>query len=175
MTQSKHARNLEDIVYDLLWPQSGICVDPEADQRHMAVAEVLCRVPEPDYQRLLDLVDSFLWFIPPYGEGAMVYPFPWTTKQKRRRSYAAVLFLNPSMESWGFDVIVAAIAHELAHLFLGHKLFTLPEQYEAQEKEAWSLVRKWGFEDEEWKHAAFYKRRHAREKAMIAALMKQQT
>ena len=60
-------------------------------------------------------------------------------------------------------------------MFLKHELYTRPKQYEAQEKEAWSLVCKWGFEDEERKHETFYKRRAAREKAMIAALVKKQS
>lgn len=38
MTRCKPARNLQDVVSDMLWPQSGLCIDPEADRRHMAVA-----------------------------------------------------------------------------------------------------------------------------------------
>jgi hypothetical protein len=132
----------------------------------------LCRIPELDYQKLTELVDDFLWFVPSQFCGAMVHPFPWTRQEAGLKPYAVVLYLCPTMERWGFDVIVASVAHELAHLLLRHKLFTLAEQYEVQEREAWSLIREWSFEREERKHESFYKRRGQREAAMMAALKK---
>lgn len=169
MADDNYARELVQVVEDLLWPEAGMHVDPLRDLRHRAVAEVLCRIPEPDYQRLANLVDDFIWFIPHQSCGAMVYPFPWTRKEDGLKPYAVVLYLSPTMERWGFEVIVASVAHELAHLLLRHKLITAPEQYAAQEKEAWDLIRNWGFGSEERKHQLFYKKRGQREEALIAA------
>ena len=41
---------------------------------------------------------------------------------------------------------IAAIAHELAHIFAGHKTSCPPDVDEKQEEEAWQLVQKWGFD-----------------------------
>ena len=51
------------------------------------------------------------------------------------------------------DVIVAIVAHELAHIVLGHNLFT-KDEYDQQEQEAFELICDWGFEREARKHQA---------------------
>jgi hypothetical protein len=170
MANGSRVRNVMQVVEDLLWPGQGMNIDPEQDRRHAATAEVLCRIPESDYQKLTELVDDFLWFVPSQFCGAMVHPFPWTRKETGLKPYAVVLYLCPTMERWGFDVIVASVAHELAHLVLRHNLRPSHAQSEQQEREAWDLIRKWGFESEERKHELFYKKRGQREEAMIAAL-----
>ena len=62
---------------------------------------------------------------------------------------AKVLYVSPVLEFMRPNLIRGVIAHELAHLVLGHKpLIREPADYDKQENEAWDLVRKWGFEKE---------------------------
>ena len=53
-------------------------------------------------------------------QGAKVHPFPWTVKEEGLRRYAKVLYLSPLLERRALDVVVAIVAHELAHIFLRH-------------------------------------------------------
>ncbi len=88
-------------------------------------------------------------------------PFPITVTEDRGTNlewtYAKVLYLSPCLEHLSFRTTLAVVAHELAHLALGHKVFTR-EEYNAQEEEAWSLASKWGFEEEVKYHRANIKR-----------------
>jgi len=70
--------------------------------------------------------------------------------------YAAVLYLSPILERRSFDLAVASVAHELAHIALKHNLHT-GEEYDKQEREAWALIMQWGFTDEERRHRAYRK------------------
>ena len=171
MGDSSHIRDYPQLVEDVLWPASGGVSGPPPDRRHLALYDVLCRMPAPDYAELATLIDSSHWYIPPAHSGAEVRPFPGCVEiEEGLAPCAVVLFLSPVMERWGADVVVAAVAHELAHLVLRHKLMGRQDELEAQESEAWSLVRAWGFEREEKAHEAFYKRRARREARMIERL-----
>lgn len=161
-------RSLDQVVFDPLWPQSGPSPDPFIDLRHRAIAEVLQRIPEDAYAKLNDLVADFVWFIPASSLGAQVMPFPCTMpEEKGRVAMAKVLYLSPTLERRSYRFVVACVAHELAHIFLGHALFTGLE-YGEQEKEAWALVIQWGFKEEERLHAKFYSRKAAEKKRLLA-------
>ena len=106
----------------------------------------------------------------------MVYPFPVTAEGELRpaepevpvkdgkilvpkagftRPSAVVLYLSPRLERVGWNIIVACVAHELAHLCLKHRLVPGGKKaYDAQEEEAWALVAKWGFGKEAAMHEA---------------------
>ena len=170
MPNQTHIRSFEQLVDDCLFPYQGLNQDPEENIRFQAVAEVLSRIPEKDYQKLTMMIDDFMWFIPPDWSGARIHPFPCTVKEQGVKPYAKVLYLSPCLERRAFDIVVATIAHELAHLVLSHKLFTNPELYDNQEAAAWELVRKWGFDREEKKHAASWKRYYSRQERLIASL-----
>lgn len=67
------------------------------------------------------------------------------------------------LECTAFDIVVAAVAHELAHILLEHKIFTsTQEQYDAQENEVFDRICKWGFSKEAKKHRAYSKQRDTR-------------
>ena len=74
-------------------------------------------------------------------------------------TYAAVLYLSPVLERHGFNSVVAAIVHKLAHIYHDHKLFNSPDRYAAQEREAWQTVRSWGFDVEVRASERFYQRK----------------
>ena len=95
-------------------------------------------------------------YIPAYESLAAVMPF-YSTHQGGHipgtslslAPHARVLYLAPLMVDVEPDVAVAAVAHELAHIILDHKLDDLQDQdYERQEDEAWNKVREWGFAEE---------------------------
>lgn len=74
--------------------------------------------------------------------------------------HAAVLYLSPMLEEKPKDIVVAVVAHELAHIVLGHRLhFLTPDEDDRQEQEVRRRILKWGFEKEERKHAALCKQR----------------
>ena len=172
MTNRCHIRSMNQLDEDLLSPSQGLSY-PEEDCRHAAVVEVLCRIPAESYETLTERVDDFHWFIPPDWAGAKIYPFPWTTKGKGLKPYAKVIYLSPLLERRSFDIVVAVVAHELVHLVLGHKLFWPPEEYDPQKGDAWRLVRQWGFEREEKKHEASWRRYYTRQKTLLARLKKE--
>jgi len=72
--------DLDTVGKNCLRPREGglESIDPEASRRHWAIAEVLCSIPEGDYQRLRDAVGDFDWFIPHRDQLGSMHPFPVT-------------------------------------------------------------------------------------------------
>jgi hypothetical protein len=156
-------RPLETVLWTALWPttESGFS-GPEANRRCRAIAEVLRRIPPDWYERLLQQAasdeDSFSWFIPHPLMRAGLWPFPVTVHPPDeavlpRAPHARMLYLSPTLERSGDGIVVAEVAHELAHIALAHQLGRMND-YVAQEAEAWALVRAWGFVHEERRHRA---------------------
>lgn len=130
--------------------------DPNIDstsRRYEGITEVLRRIPQDDYAKLLKKKDTFRWFIPHKDQFGLVKKFEITHDKKKlksgymRREQARIIYLNPELEKLETDISIAVIAHELAHVFFEHESTN-------QEKEAWELVNKWGFEKESKKHKA---------------------
>ncbi len=179
MAERKQLRSINEVWEDLLWPGGGIMgPDPEQSRRHKAVAEVLCCIPEEDYQKLSnELLDQFQWFIPHHEIRGMVYPFfadifPEEDPETKLslKPYAQVIYLSPVLEKSAYDIVVAIVAHEIAHIVLGHKIMVGAE-YETQEQEAFDLICKWGFEKEAKKHHAGCKRRESLEETMVRKVL----
>ena len=76
----------------------------------------------------------------PLGE---CYPFGRVLDDDdpRRLPFAKVLYLYPRPEELAFGRAVAVVAHELAHIILGHNLRPTLEEYEAPELAAWNWRR----------------------------------
>lgn len=176
--KKKRLRNLNQIAYeDYLWPQRGLGTDHEENLRYQALYEVLSYLPEKDYQTLKEREETFELFIPPEGAYGMCYPFVAnvrnpkilglknlsfkTVEGKRKRMiiapHARVIYLGPELERIAWDRILAVVAHELAHIILGHPVYSR-EEYDKNEEEAWALIREWGYVNEAKKHIAFCKR-----------------
>lgn len=191
MVRKKKLRNFDRIQEDCLWPQRGLCPDPLENLRYQALEQVLCTLPEKDYRILSENAETLDWFIPfkgSYGEchpfvanvrdpkilGLRNYSFK-TADGKRKRGtiapHARVLYLSPELERIAWDRILVVVAHELAHVILGHPLYSGGE-YDKNENEAWTLVRKWGFANEVRKHFAFRKRAETFEEKRIQKLSK---
>ncbi len=171
-TDLKIKRSYNQIIDDRLWPGHGISPDPMASVRHQAIYAVLSVLPDDSYSKLVEMVDGFHWFIPRYELLGQVFPFvadyqPPSEGSMKYADVARVLYLSPSLEKTSFRITMAVIAHELAHLVLGHKVYTSGEEYPKQESEAWELVDKWGFEKEAKLHEAQSKRRDTLQRKSI--------
>jgi hypothetical protein len=172
-------RDLQQVVDDFLWPQGALQVNSDVDRRHQALEVVLRQIPERDYDRLKELVDTFHWFIPFAEEHARLMPFhatvypPEKAKGLSEAPYAQVLCLMSNLEKSKWDIVVGAIAHELAHLILGHQLHPKHGIYETQEREAWTLIETWGFERESKKCQAVHKWREARDETEYNKLLRE--
>jgi hypothetical protein len=173
---AKVRRSWNTIYEGPLWPSQGLCANPEESRRHMAIYHVLQRIPPKDYKTLAASAYFWEWYIPHWEALAMVYPFAVTAQGELRpveptmpvqdgrihipkagftRPSAVVLYLSPRLELVGWNIIVACVAHELAHLCLKHRLIPGGKTaYDAQEEEAWALIAKWGFGKEAAMHAA---------------------
>lgn len=155
----KYFRTSEDVEEDLIIPFLGFGVIPGTEIRMTAIMEVLRHLTKKDYRALKRKTNDneFQWFIPFYECFGEVYPFPANVLNEKIKKlelmpYAKVIFLSPRLEEIDFDIVVAVVAHELAHIVLGHKIRTDGETYEIQEKSAWNKVIEWGFSKEEKKH-----------------------
>jgi len=115
--------------------------------RHEAIEEVLCSIPEDDYRKLQDAAHTFRWFIPCPGEaGAVIALAPFTEKETKQDHAVMVVYLSPPLEHKARGNVVAIVAHELAHIVLGHYL--LPGREQEQEEAVFQLICRWGFESE---------------------------
>ena len=169
-------RTIEKLNKDRLWPQAGISPDVEESRRHLAVYEVLTTIPDEAYGALKAQVDCFAWFIPHveiHGKvdrwPAQVYP----RKQKGRigeAPYVDVLYLSPMLEMRPFYLVLAVVAHELAHLASKHSLLCDADLYDKQEREAWELVDRWGYEREHRLHQQWHAKREREEQEQVQAL-----
>ena len=143
-------RSLEDVLD--LWPDEGMVGPDSLGQRGHAIYEVLTTLPNETYSRLAELVDNFTWFVPDAETRGMVHPFFANVKEaliEQPVDFSKVLYLSPQLEHDDFDIAVATVAHELAHIILGHPVvYRNEESYDERESEAWVAVRKWGFEEE---------------------------
>jgi len=146
-------RDINQLIDDVVWPQYGLSYDPSIDKRHIALHEVLCELPEDDYQSLVSLIDEFNWFIPHTDLWGTVRPFIASSAEEGYTRHSKVLYLSPTLENFTIEQTKAVVAHELAHLLLGHSVFPKSiSDSEEGEDEAWELVRKWGYEKEVKEH-----------------------
>jgi hypothetical protein len=167
-------RSLAVIADNGVWPYQGLGgPDPEASRRHQALAHVLCSMPEEDYQQLTEVINRFSWFIPDERIYGMVYPFPAALREDVEgwAPHAQVIYFNPALERAAWSIILATVSHEIAHVVLGHQLWThTPGAYSQQEEEAWNRICTWGYAREATQHKAMWARRHAREQRLIRNL-----
>jgi hypothetical protein len=174
-----YRRTLDKVAEDLLWPDHGSSIDPEQSRRHLAIAEVLRRIPDDDYQALSESVDRWQWFIPDtWMRGyvrrwhAGVYPKNRRGQALREAPYVDMVYLGPQIERAAWSIVVAIVAHELAHLVLRHEVFTTPDQYEAQEAAVFDRICEWGFRKEAVLHRAGWRRWNSRERTMRKKLIR---
>lgn len=161
----KRLRAFQQVCQDNLYPHPAALPDQQGcDRRHQAVAEVLCRVPEEAYERFKRIRKSrrrsFDWFIPPLGTLGLVYPFLPNVRPRKQsmqlerfgtsilKPYARIIYLSPFLELRGRDALVYIVAHELAHVWLNHAMYSFDQEGEKAEREVYRKVCSWGFQPE---------------------------
>ena len=178
MATKTQLRTLNDISNDMVLPGCGLGQTALLQsQRYAALVDVLLRMPEDDYRRLVDMIDDFEWFIPDdqiHGMNcplrATVFPEKEPGSRLQPASYAHTIYLSPLLETWACDTVIAVVAHELAHFILGHSLWTQPKQNQDQEADVFQRICAWGFEKEAKKYRAVCKRLDTREESTIRKL-----
>jgi hypothetical protein len=117
---------------------------PEYDQLLNKVLDIFERLPDQDARKL---IASDVQFVMPITNATvkqrMVY-----TKGAEEKVYWLILLRTDFLEE-SKDVIIYTLAHELAHVFLGHEA-DVPNPEAAMERELATdrQVVKWGFEKE---------------------------
>jgi hypothetical protein len=162
-----HFRTLDQIwTNDIsIWPHKGISSYPERSLRHRAIAEVLCSIPENDYEKLKEAFNQgYEWFIPSYFTKGLIQPFHATIYPKEREGtalqpspYVPVIYLSPILERTEWDIVLAVVAREIVHIVLGHKL-PMTEEDHPLEEAVFDHLCNWGFEQEAKKYEAMNKR-----------------
>lgn len=157
----KILRNIDTLMEDRILPHTMRLGDAEKGRRDKAILEVLQTIPEDVYKKLIDCIDNFRWFIPHEYTYGVVCPFPTTTpgqilkEGQTNHSALNVLYLSPVLEKDEIEwtVVVAVVAHELAHIALDHELFIPNTKEEAiAEGEVYKMLCEWGFKEEAMKH-----------------------
>jgi len=158
--RNKYLRTCDEVEENRSMHYFGLGDQPGFDIRQNAIKEVFRRIPENDYKELDKIGGEyeFQWYVPRPNYLGGIIPCPVNVYDEKVGStklapYAKVLFLSPILENEDFDIAVAVVAHELAHIVLRHRVnLADPKTYNAQEKAAWDQVIKWGFKKEERKH-----------------------
>ena len=145
-------RSAEEVLEDFDLGDYGLRGFVEIENRLQAIVEVLRSIPKEDYAELLRKYENneFQWFIPPYEQLGGVHAFGakvFEEEEEYEKIYANVLYLSPRLEELDPDIAIAVVAHELAHIALGHREST----DEAQEGQAWKKVQEWGFNAEKYR------------------------
>jgi hypothetical protein len=127
------ARTIEEVHYDL----AGVYSLDEHSRTYRRLLEVLAILPQKVYEKML-----YKTFFAGGDSGAV----PVSQLRKLGREYLVILDYSAGKPT---------IAHELAHVHLGHgkkeKCFCPPpDEYKRQEKDAWKLAKQWlGATDED--------------------------
>lgn len=153
-------RSFKTVCRDDLYPGDPMSPNPEMEgMRYRAIAEVLTAMPDEDYETYKTKVNTVYWYIPGTWCRAEVQPVHATIFPEDKGGaelqdlpYAAMIYLAPKLEDAAWDIVVAVVAHELAHIILGHNLVAPVDVCERQEDEAWQRITDWGFGKEARKH-----------------------
>jgi hypothetical protein len=107
-------------------------------QVEQKLIEALCRLPEDARDFALDRC----FFITMGGENEGGFYVSPTTLAAGAEEPRWLVVLN---SSWKGEDFQSAVAHEIAHLWLGHPEFDMGPDVVSNENEAAAEVRKWGF------------------------------
>jgi Zn-dependent peptidase ImmA (M78 family) len=116
-------KTYDEIHYDL----NGLCDFNECSEIYQRILKVLQKIPENVY----DFVIEAVYFSDPITQVIRIKDM-----SKFKKQYIAIINKKASEFT---------IAHEIAHAWLGHKMFS--EKSIEQEKQANEQARAWGFSE----------------------------
>jgi hypothetical protein len=134
MEPDEHQRAIESLLldgYTHLWI---------ADEFFFHIQAVLEHTPLEYLRRLLEI--DFVWLAPERFLGRV------TQLGRPLANDTFVIFLSPELLTYPTEEIRTTIAHELAHLVLGHKetpSSNARQEAEEDERQADDLAKSWGF------------------------------
>ncbi|MCH2573033.1 MAG: hypothetical protein MK103_16860 [Planctomycetes bacterium] len=136
MPQRQKQRAVEILIREGLYPASEF--DPEVQGwRYQAIAEILCTIPEEDYRALLDLRETFEWFVPHIQDLGKVCRFE-NTKMDRIQ----VVYLSPALEHEPWGLVVVTVACALADILCG------PSETAKKKTAIDDRIKVWGLSEE---------------------------
>jgi peptidase M48-like protein len=108
------------------------------NRRMSAIEEVLCCLPQEQYELWKSRRKGITWFVPETFLWGRVSDFPATK----------VLYLSPFLEYvQSTDTIIGLVAHEMAHFLLDHVGKSL--SHDTRESAVRTALHAWGFSDED--------------------------
>jgi hypothetical protein len=106
-----------------------------------AFRHVLMLLPDDDFDRFMELRPIILCF----PEAGRAFQFLHPVPPEQRQVRAIYVHISPECVSWETEELLNTIAHETAHLILGHPEMRPPQLRHETEAEADALSMKWGF------------------------------
>jgi len=140
-SHTKRRRNAQQLIDDRIIEGAPSFISAAVgnltdEKRSPAVIEVLCRMPEEEYQQIRE---NHIWFFSPHP-----LVRGWNGRIPPNKSQ--IIYLPPLLETWCRKDCVIMVAHEVAHSLLGH---TELSPNNTLEDETWSKVIQLGFGTEE--------------------------
>jgi len=133
----------QDIHYFLIGESGCWVIDPERVKTLRACWGVLCRLPEEVAQKIIS-DDRVILIAPTRNCWGFARPLSFAIPEKRDVTIFRLgfVYLAPDLELQDDRVIVATVAHELAHIEIADIVG------KRSEVAADALIRKWGFSSE---------------------------
>lgn len=163
MNRNKYERSLSEVEIFLKRKnlhQSKDSID--ITKREQAIREVLRRIPKVHYEKLKEenMHNGIQWMF--IGVSSYAHKIRAYLSDKRYSDDKyAILIILPKYYEWEripVEIAEAAVAHELAHIVLGHYDVENPnsDEYTEDEEKCIKLVTKWGFKEEQEKQKRFF-------------------
>lgn len=112
-----------------------------------AVEEVLCRLPSDAADVLLSNSDIVVIDGSSSAAWSWLHTCPPHSKVLKKRLYVVVL--RVALREMPYKAVVGEVAHEFAHVFRGHNLYSSSErEADRAQEEADTTARQWGFAEE---------------------------
>lgn len=158
MCESNNSLTLDEIDF-LLDRNFHSGIDKTFENIKDSIKKVLTNVPSKELEKIKDKIRGTHWVCFSIGAYSGKFIANITENECIENKYSIIVFLPSYFEELDKEILIATIAHELAHIALGHcgKRVSYIEDYNKDEEEARELVIKWGFKDELKKEEAFSK------------------
>ena len=137
---AEESRPREDKVMELLEQQLVYSMHYECPKIEKAVYEVLCAVPEDTWEVLERLAWRVHYVACSYVVKEHILPCSTEVVQ-------TVVYLGGDLEQESYDIVLAEIAHEIAHVVLGHDALAIDTPITC-EFDACALATQWGFREQ---------------------------
>lgn len=141
---SREYRSTETVRSDGLWPVIDGDDLKELSIRLMALQDVLRRLPQAPYAALKEMPPQIQWHVDDRDRLGQMRP-PRYHLESGGGASPSIVQLAEALERAPWPIVVTVVAHELAHVVLGHAPVADLNAQTNQEIASWNAVRQWGF------------------------------